>query len=855
MAEFQSGFQTSNIKATQSAGKMLKAKLAGTSLPVPGVKKATTVAPSPQTTQIARLPAGVPAPKKPNSLEIKAALAKVRTKLAIVLPPKWLPPYGNSGALTHMTEYRAVKVDAALFGQIQTAFIESKAVNDEFHRCVQAVLEHHVSPGSLGGLINRIVTALDDVPDVDVTKLTFDGTADATRVAQLFPTTLTVHAKIEPTEDLTALWTRQEDRVDINFAAAPGMPVKKGTKEQSFEQDVSIANAFLKACATKNSLIAFQQAHPDYFVLLLKNKTDVYKRSELTTKTRPYFVWPSFLNYIITSIMEPVVKGMDVFTENFDSWNAYGLSWARGGADKLIRWASSAYSQPNHRRVCVYGDNILVAEGLAEGEFILKAFDIAHLDFTVHSASLAGVVRYIRDAYKKSGIPLPQVWSNSLEVWKSMYVNANFMIEGSLAGASIKHWGKSGGVGTTLVNTLVVGFVLDKVLKKYKGSLDMATLTKLLVPYGMKIKEEFISQVINIDEVSKSDHDIVVHLGFLGMDLVFHAGYQHWFPVLPMEKLFISASYRKKSPPANLEPVYDLTRMSGLTYVGAWYYPHLYDAFLKREANIKANFQLDFSEMILDHYDQFDLPPEAYQTVPSLDDVVGVLCSELPVKRVARLERQKAEEEEKTAPTQPADFTSYSWVDMVDFDEGGEAPVPMDPAQKEMRAANDTAGDLQIKSRPKAAEKHAQVGPDGKKPAKAKPNIWPPTEPREKALKTKKVVPAPTYKPKVEVPLNKAVEIPKEETKTVKPKKDPNPGQWKVVLPPPPPPLSMEEMAKVLPPPLKVEPTVAVEPEAPESSSDSEDTPVSSTDDSDYESAEEPEDATMSEVENADADD
>jgi len=781
MAEFQSGFQTSNVQATKSAGKMLKAKLAGTNLNTPGAKKAVNAAPAPAQTEIVRLPAGVPAPKKPNSLELKAALAKVRTKLALVLPPKWEAPYGNGGALTHITEYRAVKIDSALFAQIQTAFIEAKAVTDEFTRCVQAVLEHHVSPGSLGGLINRIVTALQDVPDIEVAKLSFDNGKDAAVVAALFPTTLTEEAKIESTEDLSALWLRQEDRIDINFAAAPGMPVKKGTKEHSFEMDVAIANAFLRACATKETLLAFQQEHPDYFVLLLKNKTDVYKRSELTTKTRPYFVWPSFLNYVITSIMEPVVKGMAVFTEDFNSWNAYGLSWASGGADKVMKWASSAHAQPHHRRVCVYGDNILVAEGLAEGEFILKAFDIAHLDFTIHSAALPGVVRYIRDAYKKIGAPLPKVWSNALEVWRSMYVNAPFMIEGSLSGASIKHWGKSGGVGTTLVNTLVVGFVLDKVLKKHPGSLDLASLTKLLVPYGMKIKEEFISQVINLEEVQSLEEDTRVHLGFLGMDLVFHTGYHHWFPVLPMEKLFISAAYRKKSPPANLEPVYDITRMSGLTYVGAWYYPHLYDAFLKRESNIKANFQLDFSNMILDHYDQFDLPTEAYEQVPSVEDVVMVLTNDKTVKRVARLARKQA----KDSGAEPVkhEFSSFNWVDLVEFEEGGEAPIPLDPNAKKMRAANETAGDISLKARPKASDAH--LGPAGRKPKTPKPNIWPMAEPREKELKARVAKPPPTYKPKEVTVLGTVGDSKPASNTNVKKKIEKNSGAWKVLEVPP----------------------------------------------------------------------
>lgn len=780
MAEFQSGFRTSDVKNTRSAGSVLKAKLSGKPIPEVGGKKVPSSAPSPSVTSIARLPPGLPAVKKPNSVEIKAQLEKVRTKLALQLPPKWSAPYGNGGALTHMTEYRAVKVDSALFAAIQTAFIEARAVTPEFTACVQAVLEHHVTPGSLTGLINRIQTALDDVPDVDVSKVIISS-KDVERLFKLFPTELTQEAKIESTDDLTSLWTRQEDRVDINFAAAPGMPVKKGTKLDSFESDVAIANAFLAACATKEALLQFQREHPDYFVLLLKNKTDVYKRSELATKTRPYFVWPSFVNYVITSIMEPVVKGMSVFTEDHDSWNAYGLSWARGGADKLIKWASLAYQSPNHRRVAVYGDNILVAEGIAEGEFKLKAFDVSHLDFTIHSASLPGVVAYIRESYKNAGMPLPKVWSNALEVWRSMYVNATFMIEGSLAAASIKHWGKSGGVGTTLVNTLVVGFILDKVLKKYKGSLDLISLTQLLVPYGMKIKEEFISPTINLAEVGERQEDLRVTLGFLGMDLIWHAGYQHWFPVLPLEKLFISAAYRKKSPPDNLAPVYDITRMSGLTYVGAWYYEHLHQGFIKRESNIKANYQLDFDEMILDHYDQFDLPPEAYQTVPSVEDVVAVLTDDKPVKRVARLERAKATESNTNEqPKKEAEsFSAFNWADLVEFEEeGGAEPKPLAPSEKKMKAANDTAGDIAIKSRPKASGTH--VGPEGKKPKVGKPKILPPSDLREKELKKLKTPkPVPVYKPK---------EVEKVATSL---------NVASISLPPPPPPLTDEELAKM----------------------------------------------------------
>nr|WPV63112.1 MAG: RNA-dependent RNA polymerase [Wufeng shrew permutotetravirus 7] len=122
--------------------------------------------------------------------------------------------------------------------------------------------------------------------------------------------------------------------------------------------------------------------HPAWFLVRLKNKTEVYERAQLKNKTRPYYEYPAFLNVLWSFLEWNFENHKTTFLEDPESVNAVGFSWLDGGARKLVDWINGRYKH-------LYRD---VVPPQGESQTVFDARVAAQEEFANRPGNLRGLI-------------------------------------------------------------------------------------------------------------------------------------------------------------------------------------------------------------------------------------------------------------------------------------------------------------------------------------------------------------------------------------------------------------------------------------------------------------------------------
>ncbi|UHK03117.1 MAG: RNA-dependent RNA polymerase [Sanya permutotetra-like virus 2] len=190
--------------------------------------------------------------------------------------------------------------------------------------------------------------------------------------------------------------------------------------------------------------------HPELYLCIVKNKDDRYE--DPLAKTRPYVSLPWHFQTLFSILSQSFSKSLLKFTESAHSANAYGFSYAHGGAEQLFKFACS--TAPGEFKFAVYGDDVDLYYRHQNGNLMRCCPDFKQMDGSVDYETIAYTAQYVYEAFA-SQFGENQFWKNICDEWVRFAVGPEFIIEGTTVYEKKKLEGlMTGVVGTTLFDTV-----------------------------------------------------------------------------------------------------------------------------------------------------------------------------------------------------------------------------------------------------------------------------------------------------------------------------------------------------------------------------------------------------------------
>ncbi|UHK03047.1 MAG: RNA-dependent RNA polymerase [Guiyang cletus punctiger permutotetra-like virus 1] len=190
--------------------------------------------------------------------------------------------------------------------------------------------------------------------------------------------------------------------------------------------------------------------HPELYLCIVKNKDDRYE--DPLSKTRPYVSLPWHFQTLFSVLSQSFSKALLKFTESSHSANAYGFSYAHGGAENLHKFACS--TAPGEFKFAVYGDDVDLYFRHKNGNLMRCCPDFKQMDGSVDFNTIVYTVDYVYESFAKQFGP-NQFWRNICDEWVKFAVTPEFIIEGTTVYEKKKAEGlMTGVVGTTLFDTV-----------------------------------------------------------------------------------------------------------------------------------------------------------------------------------------------------------------------------------------------------------------------------------------------------------------------------------------------------------------------------------------------------------------
>nr|UHS71792.1 MAG: RNA-dependent RNA polymerase [Permutotetraviridae sp.] len=325
-----------------------------------------------------------------------------------------------------------------------------------------------------------------------------------------------------------------------------------------------------------------EREQPELFLAECKNKMDRYEIEKLEEKTRPYFNFPFHWTALFSILSQSYSKALKVFHQGGN--NAYGFSWAHGGAGKLVEWAQAQQEVTGKTPpgFIAYGDDVDIYYRL-DGQLHRISPDFTQMDGSVDSDTVSVVVDMVVDAHAPPGSVFRGFWVEVGKVWKRMALNPNFLLDGTTVYRKPKGEGLATGVvGTTLFDTA-------KSVLAYKAwALEVASGKRDLLEesparryfqeaHGLEIKEG----TWNPQQVPEpAEGGLFSPNKFLGMQIVFQrnsSGELRPYPHLPLEDwlqlLLVEKRDQVQSESAAVANRRAFDRLRGLMVTGAFSNP------------------------------------------------------------------------------------------------------------------------------------------------------------------------------------------------------------------------------------------------------------------------------------------
>lgn len=256
--------------------------------------------------------------------------------------------------------------------------------------------------------------------------------------------------------------------VETSYASSSGAPMwrKKG---ECVDTLLDCVLPLLCESINRGELRKLMEEQPEMFIAVLKAKDDRYK--DPTEKTRPYLALPWGCQTLFSVLCQSFCRSMKIFYEADGCVNAYGFSWANGGATKMYKWLMSA--TPGKPRCAIYGDDCIIASRDKDNNVHFICPDFKQMDGSVDSQTVSHTIDYIYNCFAEqhgeNGF-----WKVVCNLWKEMALDPIFLVQGTTAYRKQKGQGiMSGVVGTTLFDTV-------KAMLAYTEFLDIHTHPELL---------------------------------------------------------------------------------------------------------------------------------------------------------------------------------------------------------------------------------------------------------------------------------------------------------------------------------------------------------------------------------------
>lgn len=292
-----------------------------------------------------------------------------------------------------------------------------------------------------------------------------------------------------PVDDLPAEfdWHRKVDdlldEIDINRTSSAGPPFYT-QKWKCFDQVLELIGEVVKA-ANQDNLEQFLEVNKEILLAEVKNKEDRYKVEQVGDKTRPYFSFCSSLSLLISILCQPFCRALFTFTEHLDSANAYGFSWAHGGAEKLYNWMSS--TENGKRKFCAYGDDVKIVWRDKEGKLFHVNPDFKHMDASIDLATVDITVTWVKQKFEDQ-FGKNEFFGSLCDVWKLLAISGPIIVEGSSVFEPDQGL-RTGVIGTTLFDTVKSVLAVAALFQSKIDLKDVGKVEGFFRDYGLIVKE------------------------------------------------------------------------------------------------------------------------------------------------------------------------------------------------------------------------------------------------------------------------------------------------------------------------------------------------------------------------------
>lgn len=275
---------------------------------------------------------------------------------------------------------------------------------------VHEAAKYQVTNGPLAGLFTRLKAGLSR-PKMNKIKFERDG-PEWKAVSRLMP--------VDP-KRCTPMAGKdlREFKVVINWKSSAGMPYNKMKGDKGVAEDAfAVAKKVLLAISEGRQP---QQAvaHPQWYLVLLKNKLDLYLYEDTKDSIRSYFVYPFPLTWLFSAVMQNLTQGYLTFVEDEESMNAHGFCWNYGGGNVLYQWVARGY-QPSSRPVrgIAYSDDQLwtIRCKGPDGKPMLLVFapDYKRMDLSL--STMIGRAYYLMEAERFKSVLGDKTWTGVFQL-------------------------------------------------------------------------------------------------------------------------------------------------------------------------------------------------------------------------------------------------------------------------------------------------------------------------------------------------------------------------------------------------------------------------------------------------------
>lgn len=379
----------------------------------------------------------------------------------------------------------------------------------------------------------------------------------------------------------------------INLAASAGFPFGNEKKKEVLPE---IHELFLEMCEVfktkmnNKQIITWDGKHPELTTIKIKNKMEVGEVADLLEKARSYFVVPAAICLPFSVIQENIIDGLGEH-----SWAMCGFSWAKQGAEKLIKAFTTPANWKHPIDAKIYSDDMHIAfRGIKDGKegIFLICSDVQYLDLSLRSENTELFINVLLSMLvDKDGV---KIYDTMFE----NYIRYN-CIKATNSWVSMPH-GKttyktqalnSGIPGTTTFGTIATINPLVKIVTmmatKYQNDVyPVEEFEKLLVDgykeHGFKLKEGTEKA---IELIYDSPEGTILPVKILGQNIkrINTEKGLLWMNVPDEDAILISmirptkTFYGKGTQAFYEKSRYGMLRVFGNMVSGGYHYPEMYE--------------------------------------------------------------------------------------------------------------------------------------------------------------------------------------------------------------------------------------------------------------------------------------